>query len=50
MKSILELGPKSLVFTSGTLGPVKSFSAELGIKFNHVLENSHVIDPKQVKV
>ena len=46
MKSILELDPKSLIFTSGTLSPMKSFQAELGIKISHMIECPHVIDPK----
>lgn len=34
--------------TSGTLAPLESFQSELGVNFEYKLENSHVIDPKQV--
>ena len=33
----------SLILTSGTLKPLETFGQELGIKFDHLLENKHVI-------
>ena len=50
MKQLAELGPRSILLTSGTLSPMESFQAELGIEFNQKLENPHVIDHKQVSV
>lgn len=48
MKEISELKPRSIILTSGTLSPMTSCQAELGINFNTKLENPHVINPKQV--
>ena len=48
MNSLLALKPRSIILTSGTLSPMDSFQAELGVSFNQKLENPHVIDPKQV--
>jgi regulator of telomere elongation helicase 1 len=50
MQSIAGLKPRSILLTSGTLSPLESFSAELGLNFEHKLENPHVINPKQVMV
>jgi Rad3-related DNA helicase len=36
---------RSVILTSGTLSPLDSFAAELGVPFQHVLSNTHVIDP-----
>ncbi len=42
--------PRSLILTSGTLSPLKSFESELMIDFQVRLDNGHVIDTKkQVK-
>lgn len=38
----------SILLTSGTLSPLDSFAAELGLPFPVRLENPHVIDPSQV--
>ena len=43
--------PHSLILTSGTLSPMKSFESELMIDFPIQFDNSHVIDTKtQVKL
>jgi len=43
--------PHSLILTSGTLSPLKSFESELMIDFPIQFDNSHVIDTKtQVKI
>jgi len=39
----------SLILTSGTLKPLETFGKELGIKFDHRIENKHVIDCDQIK-
>nr|XP_021501525.1 Fanconi anemia group J protein [Meriones unguiculatus] len=41
---------RTIVLTSGTLSPLKSFSSELGVKFNIQLEANHVISNSQVWV
>ncbi|SAM08073.1 hypothetical protein [Absidia glauca] len=40
----------SVILTSGTLTPVNTFEAELGIQFLITLEANHVIKPSQVMV
>jgi len=50
MRGIASLKPRSILLTSGTLSPMDSFQAEMGIPFNQKLENPHVIDPKQVMI
>ena len=40
----------SVILTSGTLSPTKSFQSELGVPFPIKLEASHVISPSQVYV
>ena len=50
MKGLIEKGCRSVVLTSGTLSPLDSFAAELGIEFEHRLENPHVIQPDQIFV
>jgi Rad3-related DNA helicase len=45
-----ELGTRSIILTSGTLSPMKSFALELQTEFQIELENKHVIDSKQVRV
>lgn len=45
---ISELGLRSIILTSGTLSPMKSFAFELQTQFEVELENTHVIDKKQV--
>ncbi|XP_026635916.1 Fanconi anemia group J protein [Microtus ochrogaster] len=41
---------RTIVLTSGTLSPLKSFSSELGVTFNIQLEANHVISNSQVWV
>nr|XP_048302714.1 Fanconi anemia group J protein isoform X2 [Myodes glareolus] len=41
---------RTIVLTSGTLSPLKSFSSELGVTFNIQLEANHVISDSQVWV
>lgn len=48
MKSITHLNLRSLLLTSGTLSPMDSFAAELGIPFAVRLENPHVVTKPQV--
>jgi regulator of telomere elongation helicase 1 len=43
-----DLGIRTIILTSGTLAPLNSFSAELGLSFEHRLENPHVISADQV--
>lgn len=50
MRQLADLKPRSLILTSGTLSPMNSFQAELGIDFPQRIENPHVIDPRQVFV
>lgn len=44
MRTIQSLGPRSIILTSGTLSPMDSFQAEMGVKFQMQLENPHVIN------
>lgn len=48
MSDFMSLGVRSLILTSGTLSPMKSFSGELGVDFAVTLENGHVIGSRQV--
>ncbi|KAM9596534.1 Fanconi anemia group J protein isoform 1-T1 [Trichechus inunguis] len=41
---------RTIVLTSGTLSPMKSFSSELGVTFSIQLEANHVINDSQVWV
>ncbi|EGV98907.1 Fanconi anemia group J protein isoform X1 [Cricetulus griseus] len=41
---------RTIVLTSGTLSPLKSFSSELGVTFNIQLEANHVVSNSQVWV
>ena len=50
MKGLIDKKCRSVVLTSGTLAPLDSFAAELGIEFDHRLENPHVIQPDQIFV
>lgn len=50
MKALLKQGCRSVVLTSGTLAPLESFAAELGIPFPHCLENPHIIGESQLFV
>jgi regulator of telomere elongation helicase 1 len=49
-KSLKSLHPRSVILTSGTLSPLKSFEAELQMDFKNKLENPHVISPRQVNI
>lgn len=48
MRRLARLGVRSVLLTSGTLSPLGSFAAELGLPFPTRLENPHVIAPDQV--
>lgn len=48
MHRLKSMGVGPMLLTSGTLAPLDSFAAELGVPFDVRLENPHVIDPKQV--
>ena len=50
MRGMLEAGVRSLLLTSGTLSPLSSFAQEMGVPFQQVLENPHVIKPSQLMV
>ena len=50
MRALAQSGARSIILTSGTLSPLNSFAAELGIPFQHQLENSHVIASEQLLV
>ena len=49
-KHITSLQPRSVLLTSGTLSPFPPFEAELQLKFEHKLENPHVIGDDQVSI
>ncbi|RWS24656.1 uncharacterized protein B4U80_10315, partial [Leptotrombidium deliense] len=50
MHSLLSCGVRSCIITSGTLAPLNSFEAELGVPFNVTLQNSHIIGSSNLKV
>ena len=50
MDELKAQGIKCIILTSGTLSPMSSFSAEMGIEFPVQLENPHVIQKHQVMV
>lgn len=47
---LTKKGVRSIIITSGTLAPMDSFEAEMGIKFPRILSNLHVIDESQLVV
>ena len=49
-EQVTRLSPRTIIMTSGTLSPMKSFAGELGYSFPVQLENEHVADPSQVFV
>jgi hypothetical protein len=48
MRSIIKENPFSIIFTSGTLKPFETLEEELEFKFDHTLENKHVIKHYQI--
>jgi regulator of telomere elongation helicase 1 len=48
MRSLSNMGVRSVLLTSGTLSPMQSFAQELQLPFRVTLENPHVIEPSQV--
>lgn len=50
MQSLLELGIRSIILTSGTLAPLKPLISELGINIAVTLENQHVVTNQQICV
>ncbi|XP_077502103.1 regulator of telomere elongation helicase 1 homolog [Amblyomma americanum] len=50
MDNLLKQGVRCIILTSGTLSPLSSFAAELGIPFPVQLENPHVIKEEQIYV
>lgn len=50
MEELANLNVRSILVTSGTLSPLPSYSMELGIRFPHTLENTHVIADSQIHV
>jgi len=49
-KKLLKLNPRSVILTSGTLTPLRSFQQELLTDFPVKIENKHVITPAQAKI
>ena len=49
MRALAGLGVRSIVLTSGTLAPLNSFAAELGLPFPIMLENPHVVPSSQAR-
>lgn len=49
-REVLDLKPRSIILTSGTLSPLTSFQAELQIPFEQRIENLHVISNEQVSI
>ena len=47
---IADMGPRSIILTSGTLSPMESLVAELSVPFKVQLINKHVIDKSQVEL
>ncbi|KAK3091886.1 hypothetical protein FSP39_023453 [Pinctada imbricata] len=50
MLDLVSCGVKCIILTSGTLSPLKSFTAEMQIEFPITLENPHVIEKHQIFV
>lgn len=50
IQSLLNLGVYNLIITSGTLAPLESFEAEMGIPFQVKLQNTHVISRNQLSI
>lgn len=48
MTALSDMQVRSILLTSGTLSPLGSFAAELGLPFEVRLENPHVIDQSQI--
>ena len=48
LRSLAGLGARSLLLTSGTLAPLDSLAAELGLPFPVTLENPHVVPDEHV--
>ncbi|KAL3898360.1 MAG: hypothetical protein SGCHY_002794 [Lobulomycetales sp.] len=50
MQTFLDLGARSIILASGTLAPLESFAREMTIKFDHRLENPHVVTNQQFMI
>ena len=50
MNELAALKVRSILVTSGTLSPLPSYSLELGLPFQHTLENEHIINHNQIMV
>lgn len=50
MEELASLNVRSILVTSGTLSPLASYALELGIPFQHRLENPHIIQNDQIHV
>ncbi|XP_022191793.1 regulator of telomere elongation helicase 1 homolog [Nilaparvata lugens] len=50
MRSLIELGVRSIILTSGTLSPLEATIYELGIPIEVKLENPHIVKGNQVCV
>jgi regulator of telomere elongation helicase 1 len=50
MQELANLNIRSFLITSGTLSPLPSYEMELGLRFPHKLENSHIITDEQILV
>ncbi|CUT99326.1 regulator of telomere length splice variant [Echinococcus multilocularis] len=50
MHELLELNVRNIILTSGTLYPITSLQAELGLQSAIVLQNPHVVNSDQIHV
>jgi Rad3-related DNA helicase len=46
-RKVLNLNPRCVILTSGTLSPLQSFQQELLVDFPVTIENKHVVRPEQ---
>ncbi|EAY13620.1 helicase, putative [Trichomonas vaginalis G3] len=47
---IVNLQPRTIILTSGTLAPLETFASYFGYKFPIILENPHIAKPEQLLV
>lgn len=48
IQGLLEKQVRNLIFTSGTLSPLKEFISELDIPINITLENLHIVEDTHI--
>lgn len=49
-KEIVNLKPRTIILTSGTLAPLETFASSFGVDFPIILENPHIAKPEQLVV